>query len=323
MKKLLAVIACLVLAVTTFAFTACGNNSEGTIPGNYKEATDEEIDEALKKIDNADLSSLKGVEISLNIESSMSGLMNVDAEGSLKYQLAMGETLAGKGSASIDAKMSSGGDSADYDISADIYNDASYAYVNATGLPVPGMSELKAKFNLQEIIAGFMGGYALTDTNDKTEISAVTAYLELVKDACTIALDTSDGVKIKISLDENGLWKILEEIEGSETVDQIKASGSIEKFVCEFYFAIDADGKFAGAAANINVKATAKVPATQTSTTDQTMEISITLNVSEYTGSVTLPSGIATDSSYQDMTDLIGGGSDGPAYDGIGYNYAS
>lgn len=341
MKKFTAIAASAVLAVSMLGFAACGNTdggNEGVINGNYTEPTAEELDTALDFIDTdkafGDRKTDTGFEVLSKLSMGFtSNAMTIDLNTDIGYKLIMGENkLLGGGAASVKMNSKVGETETSGDYAATVYNDADWAYAEITGI---ADTPLKAKINFDKLLnpapdlPGKEPGQEQTApmAEEKLPVPAFDANT-LIQTCKTykigLGLDASDGLKIKASVTEDTVWAFLSEAEVSEeSITEIKKMISFNSFKLDAYLAFNKDGLFSQASLDMNIEikvdgdkvaeilkdVISEIPGFSASmiSGEMTYKLSGYFTVKAYGGAVTLPESIATDVTYLDMTDLLGG----------------
>lgn len=325
MKKFLAVIASLMLAVTLFAFAGCGDSSDtGVIKGDYKEPTDEQLDAALENVNLGSVAAVKGFELKLDADVDILGWQanpesgvwekgEATIDGSVNMQL-VEETTGLKGAADAEIKVKAASPnepdkSVDTTFKADGYVDGMMAYGKVSG--VPGLEgEMKAKVDLNEVLK-LAGGIIPTAVEaapsipgNLTDLNGLITMLK-TEYKVNVGLDTKDGTKIKLSITEDSVWAALEEFAGdklpAEQLAVLKQSIKFNAFDCALYLHFDKDGNFVQAGINVNIDL--EMPMDDSHTDKLTCVVGLSLKA--YDGKVSVPSDLATDTSYTDMTEAI------------------
>lgn len=188
MKKFLAVIASVTLAISMLAFTGCKKDKDSNpnvINGNYKDATVEEVKAELSKVDfsnafgDVTVNDYKlGFELSENLslvmDTSMNGInMSYSIGTDTNYKLVCTDlenlTITGSGYANLSGKITASNskesESIDLSLKTNVYNDSEYAYVDL--YEVKGfelfkefgfnLSPMKVKASFEDLI-DFIGG---------------------------------------------------------------------------------------------------------------------------------------------------------------------
>lgn len=311
MKKILAISASAILAAATFAFSACGDGDKGTIKGDYKEATAEEVQTALDGVEEEKIfGSLNGIQLGAKLDfSSSSDETASSASINLDYKLAFGDEVLGSGSFGFKANE----DGEQEELTATAYIDGKYAYATLGGNFSDENNEnqeIKAKINYGTLLEGIADYLPSADGTDASgNISAeetlnIAEILALVKEYdLGLAMDDTDGVKLKISVTQETVWTILEEKISAATVAEYKNAVTFNTFVFDVYFAIDSANAFGGLGVKIDIDAKINTPSSAVQSASETaIKISGYAEVKAFTGAVNIPDGIAQDGSYVDMT---------------------
>lgn len=338
MKKSVLAVASILLAGSLLAFTGCNDGgSTGIVKGNYKEATPAEAAEAVKDIDmtnafgdptaedfkfgfeaKADLSFNMSYSMSMNSQT----VSEMKADGSVKanYQIVVEPTeeafnMAGKGDMSMKANVSqTAGDKTETnttEMSGNLYQDTDYLYVDATMKANDKEQAAKVKISFEDIletIMGEIGGAFMTIDEQESELpdGAITGGVDvsmnlgtainaLIEAGFTVSLDQSSGLKIKISADKTLILSAMGEID-ELPVDLSGLEFSADEIAV--YLSFDKDGKFVQAGVNVNVAAKMDV-------SEQGMGMKVDVSVKGgvelklFNGTVTLPEGIADDTTYE------------------------
>lgn len=339
MKKTVLAVASILLAGSLVAFAGCDDGgSTGIVKGNYKEATAAEATEAVKDIDmtnafgdptaeNFKLGFEAKANLSFNMSYSMSmnsqTMSEMKADGSLKanYQIVAEPkedafNIAGKGDASINANVTqTAGDKTETnktEMSATVYQDADYLYVDAKMTANDKEQAEKVKISFEDIIdtiMGEIGGSFMTIDEQEVELpdGAVSGGVDismnlgtvisaLAEEGFTVALDQSSGTKIKISAGKELILSLIGEAGDELPVDLSGLEFSASEIAV--YLSFDKDGKFVQAGVNVNVAATMDV-------SEQGMGMKVDVSIKGgvelklFNGTVTLPEGIADDTTYE------------------------
>lgn len=275
MKKKLTALASVLLAGSLVSLAACGKGSDFAVDGKFEnEATPQETNAAISAIDyskafgdvSADDWSF-GLSVSSSFEASAE-IKSAEAEGSFEYsetleygvklsknaQSPAGFSLAGHGNASMAVKgtAKAAEETRNVDVSAEgeVYNDdtaiyLSYALNNfkESNIPVPDeYASGKYKIIMSEIwetVSGYLPSDALAVASEASGTD-MSEYLTILYTAFTPYIDSSDGLKIKLSLKEEFLNLALMK---AATQDGLGAV-SVSKSVLDIYLVIGADGLF-------------------------------------------------------------------------------
>ena len=347
MKKRAVVLAGVFMAGSVFAFAGCSiggsGGTSGKISGNYKEADDATIAQALSSIDmeNAFVDTTAknwkyGLQASASLNLSVNARVgnesaSLSARGSADYKISLQKktslttqketlTVAGAGNVNGSFNMSGGGQSIKASVKANAYHDTDTVYASLNGT-IPNTSgigggtqkiDMKVKAPIEDIFDEIGGMIPVTAASDEiiggtTEIDFAEVVDKLRAEGYTVFLDTSKGVKIKLSASE----QYVEEV--TKNISQSVAGGEItwtRDPVFDIYLAFDAEGKFSQVGFDANVSARV----TGDDGTDATVKMTMGISLKVYTGTVTLPDGIAEDDSYLEI-----GGSGGPSIGGGNY----
>ena len=190
MKKFLAVIASVTLAISMLAFTGCKKDKDSNpnvINGNYKDATVEEVKTELSKVDfsnafgDVTVNDYKlGFEFSENYSIAMATQVtdsgytvdvnytfNTDTNYKLVFTDLENLTISGSGYANLSGNATSALDKTkvSYDLTAktNVYNDSDYVYVdlyevtNFDKIGFKGLKAMKVKASFEDLI-DFIGG---------------------------------------------------------------------------------------------------------------------------------------------------------------------
>lgn len=277
MKKKLTALASVLLAGSLTALAACGKGSDFAVDGKFEnEATPQETTAAISAIDyskafgdvSADDWSF-GLSVSSSFEASAE-IKAAEAEGSFEYsetleygvklsknaQSPAGFSLAGHGNASMAVKgtAKAAEETRNVDVSAEgeVYNDdtaiyLSYALNNfkESNIPVPDeYASGKYKILMSEIwetVSGYLPGDTLSAASAEEETGTATVdYIAVLYTAFTPYIDSSDGLKIKLSLKEEFLNLALMKAATEANLGEVSLSES----TLDIYLVIGADGLF-------------------------------------------------------------------------------
>lgn len=339
MKKTVLAVASILLAGSLVAFAGCDKgNNVGVIKGDYKEATAAEAAEAVKNIEldkafgdpsaedfkfgfelMADLSFSMNYSVSAN--SQTVSQMKADGGVEANYRLVIapeGEAFSatGKGDVSVNANVNqsaAGKDtSSKSEMSANIYQDSEYLYLDAHIAAEGTERDQKIKLSFDDVIDAVIGGIggAFTVIDDAetelpdggisggvdVEMNLGTVISALAEAGFTVSLDQSSGLKIKISA---GKEFILGAIEDSDVQLPIPVEGmDFGASEIAIYLSFDESGKFVQAGVNVNITAAMEVSA-QGSSVKADVNVKGGVELKLFNGTVTLPEGIADDESYE------------------------
>lgn len=339
MKKALSLVTALLLVFALAMFAACSGNDPadtGKIEGDYKEATAAELTTALASVEADKLFGDTEAEdwkfgVNANANFSVNGKMgaaemNISTELSYLLNIANGENdLAMKGSAGakftakIDKDFMGTPEAVDVTVDAKAYNDNEYVYVDATGkMAGEDDQNIKGKMSLEDVM-GMVGDYLPMTADEDVDggmeegssfdLASIAAMAEEL--GFKIALDTSDGVKIRLTADKEVFDTIVEMVMAqmgvlTEEGDEEEIASPIEftKAVFELYIQIDKNGQFVAVASNFDI-AVSVDPAMMTmqdaaadDSTKLTLGVSGVLSVQVSSKTVSLPSDL---DSYTDL----------------------
>ncbi len=351
MNKIKNVIMCAtaaVLAVSACALSACGKKPEdGTIAGNYEEATMEQVTETLSNVDMGNAMgdpTAEDFKFGLNVNSSFNAAFTVGESSKASAGLSAGYTVlltknscsgAGNAEISYDADIKAGElgeqeavkESGKY--SATVYNDATYVYGDFNlGKKDDGETDniVKAKFNYGELLGSIMEN--IGNILPGSGASGITPYAEgnasiagmLANLNMQAGMDTTDGIKIKLSITKDTFWGLLENSTPElpeDQLTQIKEALLINRFNYDVYFALDKTNKFSAASVVLDIDMsvdTSKMgmPMPTDEGAEQPPVITVKMNgyfkAESYLGEAPkLPDGMTTDLTYVDMTAVIKG----------------
>lgn len=346
MKKFIAAVMSLMLAVTACAFSACESDENiGVVEGNYVETDAAGLAEAVKSVDGGLVDETAqgfGFDLSTKTSLALSVPDGVDMTASLDFGYKFnadlsGDALAllGSGNGKLNYSLKSGNVEETGSYGADILNDSAYIYLNLNG-----DENTKCKINVAKLIEESMqgalpdlGGSSLPDggllpdlgetglpdeslTPDLSQISLPEIIAEMEELGIKSYVDTSAGLKIKISFTAEAVKKALTEIVNvisvelpEETAAVVKSMLALVKFdtvKMDYYFAFDEDGRFVQFGEDIDIAVTVQAPALPGQTADPvTLSFKSGGYFKAYAGEVKLPAGLAEDTAYTDLTDMI------------------
>ena len=319
MKKLLTVTVAALLAVSVCAFTACTDKntkeSVGVIKGNYKEVEAAQLQTVLETVENNTESNLSGLEFTadLSLSYGVANVMSVSADASLAYKLAMTVSeeeidVAGSGEGKLNYKSETAiadGSKTTVETPYDfkIYNDCDYMY-----LDVSKGTDQKLKIGLDEIFDRVIDYIPGDDEGEETSVAEMLGTLS--EAGVKTYLDNTDGIKIKLSITKDCFDKVLENvIDSTDGVIPDEIAGMITAFTSsleftalkfDMYFAFDNAGTFLQFATDIDIALT--VDASAMGMGEISLSVKGGFSVKAYSGTVTLPEGIAEDDKYQLQT---------------------
>lgn len=333
----------LVMAFSACALSACNSNStkepDGTIDGNYKVATAEEVSTALSTVNQDTLLGDQtaegyklGIDFSSNLNLSMSTEgQSISASMSASYKMlaTAGESAfsyKGAGDLSMNSSTTSEDKTTTAEMSLNLWQDDAMAYAKLTAKSSEDKESqepktVKIKFDASELISTLLpsDGPDTTiptlpedieipgdvTTPDLSSLDLVTALNMLNEMGATTSLDTTDGIKLKISINQDVVNSLIEQMMGV-TADQVSELVSFAKCSLDFYVAIDKNGMLSATSIVADVEASANVPVSETQTLATTIKLSgylyfaVDANVNPE-----VPTSLKTDITYIDMTDTI------------------
>ncbi|MCI9561235.1 MAG: hypothetical protein HFK03_01960 [Clostridia bacterium] len=276
-KTVATLLCALTLAVGAVAFSACGSGDEGVIKGNYKEATALEMINAVKAVDEDKLFTPEEGKDALGYELKASAKLgasygggtlgeqfelNANAKAEFKLALKQNEAngISASSAGSVSFKLKSSLKQLNsLNADAELYTDDSNVYVGASIKTVADGAEDSSSFKYKipfttigDIIGGIggMNGFAEEDIYGELGLEGIVSIAVMA--GFKSYIDTSDGLKIKLTADGETLMTLLA---GSDTATAARLALG-ENCRLEIYLAIDANGKFAGFATNSDMSAT-------------------------------------------------------------------
>lgn len=351
MKKAALALTGVLLAGSLFALTACGKDggSVGKVDGNFKkEATAQEIQNALSSIDTENafgtgdtvaLQMLAELEVStkadgnsntieMTLDYTLQGPKSVIGAAAptaaeinpefawMDYAAAVLEQFVSKGSFNLTSKQTVSGQTVTSSIGANIYQDATSLYLD---LNMNGVSQ-KGKISIADLLAlidesmksespddgsnvdsdADSDAALPTDSDDtdvtESETDVNVAWSSMLLSSFKPYIDDSNGLKIKFEGDSQIILDAFAEAEMPIDASALKSS------VFDIYLAFDENGLFTQLGVDLNIQVNAD--GTQ-------MTVKGGMALKPYSGTVTLPLGIAIDPTYIPISlkDLAGGSS--------------
>lgn len=332
MKKFLTLSAALLLSIAFAMFAGCSTALErGRIEGNYKAPTQEELMTALSTMEGDSMFGdpqqadwefgvKTGVNFNLKITLDDSAF-TTNIKVTLEEKFSKGETgpnLLGKGNLSYQMKMPAEltNQATDIELKANLYNDSSYLYLDASAKSGKDSQEMKVKTDLSAILDGMLTGETefspmsiASETGYQESASATVGFSadELLEFATEwnmqFGLDTSDGVKLRLTGTQETYAKILNQIMEDVLGSSLDMSDliSLSDTVFELYLQADKDGNFVAAAANLKLKGSAEIPAMSANAETSSLGVDIggAFYIENKASNFSIPQGIADDPSYQ------------------------
>ncbi|MDE6104170.1 MAG: hypothetical protein K2G38_00575 [Clostridia bacterium] len=261
MKKFLAVIASVTLAISMLAFTGCKDkeSNPNVINGNYKDATVEEVKTELSKVDfsnafgDVTVNDYKlGLELSENLSIVMDTTVNgIGANYSIgtdtNYKLVCTDlenlTITGSGYANVSGKVTASAgkqkETLDLSLKTNVYNDSEYAYIDlyeVKGFDImyEGLTTMKVKASFEDLI-DFIGGIGDEDYPIEGDTNLTPA------DEIIVSPDESEegGEIIAVpGMDINVLLQMLDQLKIKVALDTDNGLKAKISFTKESYEAI-------------------------------------------------------------------------------------
>jgi lipoprotein len=259
MKKFLSLATALLLVGALAIFAGCGKGERsGVIKGNYTEPTKAELQSALDAIDTEKLLGdteaegwKTGMSLGANLSYEMSAAgekmsMSFDLSHKISAESAQ-DALDLKGEGSLALQTNLAGEQEKYTVKT--YNDMKNIYLDASAHANGENQNAKVRISIADIFDGYGDMLPIepvgpTDAALPTDADALLK--ELADSGFTLAMDTSDGIKIKLTANESVFTEILEGVNGSLPSTGIPATGEYFSFskdsYMEFYLHVGADG---------------------------------------------------------------------------------
>lgn len=261
---------------------------EGEIKGSYVEITGNELTEKLNKITpeklfgdtsqkdwkfgfefTSDIEIEADIEAAKGEESEQFIILDLEEKSTLKTMLAATEDQAALDGLSIKLQNNNKlkgklgksdklgiEEDIDFDYSINAHADDGYLYFqipDMSDLPLPfEIADGKFKMPIEYVLSGVAN--LLPSTMERAAEDNPAKVDDLLKDYNLKAYaDENDGLKIKISADEQSLYAVLEKIAGI-TAESVQDFATFNSFAIDLYFEAAQDGKFerAGLVADID-----------------------------------------------------------------------
>ena len=336
MKKFLAVLLGILLVFSLTAMAACkedkdSGESGNMVGGNFtQEATEEEISEVLNTVQSAfESGSIVGEPVdgkwNFGLEMNADLDLTVAAEDTTEsialksdYQFSYGLVEEGVGAGSRLVKgagaaaLTANGET----ISFDFYNDESYVYIDMSTV----QTGMKLKISIDSLMSG--GSYvpvpddaaevmAAESSGEVTGTIDVSEFMNMLDQlSIKVYVDTTDGLKVKVSATQESLEKIVALIvaeSGGSVSEEMLPSFETDTKI-DFYLALTEDGKLEQMGLDMDFGMTlpiADVSSSQVSYINMTADG--TVSVKTYAGDVTLPSDLGSYTDVEDMGSAPGG----------------
>ena len=336
--KIVMGVTALAMAFSACALTACSGNNEpdGTIDGNYNVATAEEVNTALREVNQETLLGDKTAEdykLGIDFSSKLNFSMSTESQSTTyamnadyKMLAAAGESglsYKGAGSLSMNGNNTVDGKTTTAETTLNLWQDDATAYVAMTMNSSNNEKEqsMKMKFDANELLSELIpsGGADVTVPTlpedieipdnvtipDVSALDLLTVLITLNEMGATTSLDTTSGIKLKISVNQDVVNNLIAQMMGA-TTDQITELITFTKCSLDFYVAIDSNGTLSAASIVADLEATANIPTSTTATSATTVKLNgylyfaVDANVNPE-----VPASLKTDITYIDMTDMI------------------
>lgn len=325
----------LIVAFSACAFTACNSQpADGSIKGNYQEATAEQVNEALSTVDQDTLfgdttaDGYKfGIELSSDYNISLTSGVNsasIGMNADYKMLISKGESgfsTKGAGSFNLNSEVvaSAGTASAKTSsaVSLNLYQEDAMMYASLaiqTPSAVDSKLSYKIKADLSEVISNIIpsGGIdaivpSLPDGVTAPELPSfdlINVLNELNAMGATTSMDISNGIKLKISIGQDFVNNMIASMMDG-TTEAVSEMISFSKCSLDFYLAIDKSGMLNATSIVADVEATVATSESETSAT--------TLKIKGYERFAVnakvnpeIPANLSTDLTYFDETEAVG-----------------
>ena len=272
MKKLWTALTCLLLVGVLAALSACGGvQSDGSVPGDYRSVTVQEAVQALEAVgaesplgdpsaEGWSFGAKARAEASVTAEQ---GSASLEAEARSEMQLSIGAgeqdelifLLACKNSAEAHGALADDA-AADAEVWGNVYIDGENLYLDigaeASAGGAADSSSYKKKIPLD------LGIPSLPQIPGAAEADFASLLNALAESGADIAIDDSDGVKVRASFSTAALEELLREVLGSiypvdaSTLDlRIGAGAAVQVFLV-----VDGEGQFASLSVKADFEAT-------------------------------------------------------------------
>lgn len=272
MKKLWTAFACLLLVGVLAALSACGGvQSDGSVPGDYRSVTVQEAVQALEAVgaesplgdpsaEGWSFGAKARAEASVTAEQ---GSASLEAEARSEMQLSIGAgeqdelifLLACENSAEAHGSLADDA-AADAAARANVYIDGENLYLDigaeASAGGAADSSSYKKKIPLD------LGIPSLPQIPGAAEADFASLLNSLAESGADIAIDDSDGVKVRASFSTAALEELLREVLGSiypvdaSTLDLRIGAGA----AAQVFLVVDGEGQFASLSVKADFEAT-------------------------------------------------------------------
>ena len=272
MKKLWTALACLLLVGVLAALSACGGvQSDGSVPGDYRSVTVQEAVQALEAVgaesplgdpsaEGWSFGAKARAEASVTAEQ---GSASLEAEARSEMQLSIGAgeqdelifLMACENSAEAHGSLADDA-AADAAARANVYIDGENLYLDigaeASAGGAADSSSYKKKIPLD------LGIPSLPQIPGAAEADFASLLNALAESGADIAIDDSDGVKVRASFSTAALEELLREVLGSiypvdaSTLDVRIGAGA----AAQVFLVVDGEGQFASLSVKADFEAT-------------------------------------------------------------------
>lgn len=313
MKKFLAIAASATLAVSLFAFTGCADKtSDYEIKGDYKEATQEDLNEISDiNVNFGDTSAenyVLGLDIKAKLEGSYSTGDTLTASGDLNLGYLYNQTddsIKGAGEATANFNATYNGQEMKGSYGVKAYNDDEYAYANVTSGETAVISAKVAYWQLfGEIMDLVPSSVSLAESVENSTMNLL-ALAQQYK--IGVGVDKKDGWKFKLSVTTDTINALIDSYVTDETENAtIKGAITYNKFVCDAYISLSEAGTFKQLSLDLNIDVKTKaVTAGNIALYDMTLKLKGGVTVNATTDVVDISSLDTT--GYVDYTETLGG----------------
>lgn len=251
MKKFLSLATALLLVGALSIFAGCGKGERsGVIKGNYTEPTKAELQSALDAIDTEKLLGdteaegwKTGMSLGANLSYEMSAAgekmsMSFDLSHKISAESAQ-DALDLKGEGSLALQTNLAGEKEKYTVKT--YNDMKNIYLDASAHANGENQNAKVRISIADIFDGYGDMLPIepvgpTDAALPTDADALLK--ELADSGFTLAMDTSDGIKIKLTANESVFTEIIEGVNGLASLYGHSRDGRVFLFLERFLYGI-------------------------------------------------------------------------------------
>lgn len=338
-NKIIMGVTALAMAFSACAFTACNSQpNDGSIKGNYQEATAEQVNTALSTVNQEQLfgdTSAEDYKFGIELTSSFNALVSSESGSSsiglsADYKMLVNGSdsafsYKGEGNLSMKAENTpTEGTKSTNEMALNLWQDDVMTYAKMTMAssedeegkePTP----TTIKFDVSQLVSSLIpsGGSDVTiptlpegvelpgsiTTPDVSSLDLVTAVKALNDMGATVAMDTTRGIKLKISITEDVILNLMADMMGS-TVEQASSKVAFTKCNLDFYLSIDKDGLFEATSIVADIEASSAQSTTATAASTVKLEGYMSLKVNS---NVTpeIPETLKTDKAYMDITSYL------------------